>query len=733
MRILALMLFAAPAVIVFGCGGDDEAAKDEAVEECESDVNCKGERICVDGKCAEPFEDASVQGTDGGGGSRGSEGAGEGDGAGAGGESGGEGGSGYLTCPPGEEGCACYGNNTCNSGLTCASNLCVDVSGGGGVGGDGGSGSGHMDSGTAGISSDSGTAGSSSGGTGGAGASGDGGSGGAGASGGAGGSGGDGASGGTGASGGAGGSGGDGGSGGTGATGGAGGSGGDGGSGGTGASGGAGGSGGDGGTGGDAGCEPDCGDRECGLDPVCNEPCGICTGGECDEQGQCDRASAGGPYFIRLEANRRVVTETANATVFAVVGDPDGPDDIIGGSLSTPDGALYGTFVQRSAGVFSIAVNWDNVNAVEAIEGPSAGVTRVFRVQFLDQDSNSVSQDIVLVLRCSQPGYAPCSSGQCTSISTSTANCGACGHACPEIAAGWTNSACVERRCDYYVQADSRLSCAAVCGSLHQCIIVAFPFPGFSYAVYEDNEEPPGTLSGTINNCLLVPPAQMSDASGTYDFSHMFCLCREATATQEPPPPDCTPNCDSLNCGYDPACGESCGACPSSSCSASGQCDPAEPGVNAPSIIQHGANAVELVPGGSVTFSILATDPNGSANLVGALLTDAATGNLYGVFGVDAPGTFSLTLSWDDIHATAPIHQDTFGPREFLVEVFDNEGNRDAATEVLSLVCDTEGLTPCHGACTNLQIDPVNCGECDHACPVVTPPLPGLCTGGICY
>jgi hypothetical protein len=49
---------------------------------------------------------------------------------------GGEGGS----CPTGFETCACYGNATCESGLTCASNVCVNLSGrggttGGGIGG----------------------------------------------------------------------------------------------------------------------------------------------------------------------------------------------------------------------------------------------------------------------------------------------------------------------------------------------------------------------------------------------------------------------------------------------------------------------------------------------------------------------------------------------------------------------------------------------------------------------
>jgi hypothetical protein len=38
-----------------------------------------------------------------------------------------------TACPVGDEGCTCYGNDTCNSGLTCASHLCVNLAGTGGT------------------------------------------------------------------------------------------------------------------------------------------------------------------------------------------------------------------------------------------------------------------------------------------------------------------------------------------------------------------------------------------------------------------------------------------------------------------------------------------------------------------------------------------------------------------------------------------------------------------------
>src|SRR5204863_8813416 len=38
------------------------------------------------------------------------------------------------SCPAGSERCSCYGNGTCDVGLSCLSNRCVVVTGGGGNG-----------------------------------------------------------------------------------------------------------------------------------------------------------------------------------------------------------------------------------------------------------------------------------------------------------------------------------------------------------------------------------------------------------------------------------------------------------------------------------------------------------------------------------------------------------------------------------------------------------------------
>jgi hypothetical protein len=68
------------------------------------------------------------------------------------------------TCPQGSEACPCYGNQTCNTGLTCLSNLCVNpLTGNGGHGGAVGSGGLTGAAGTTGAGGFVGTAGTTGG------------------------------------------------------------------------------------------------------------------------------------------------------------------------------------------------------------------------------------------------------------------------------------------------------------------------------------------------------------------------------------------------------------------------------------------------------------------------------------------------------------------------------------------------------------------------------------------
>jgi len=89
------------------------------------------------------------------------------------------GGSSPASCSQGTERCPCFGNSTCNSGLTCASNTCVSLGGAGGATGMGGTtgsgGTGGSSKGGAGGTDSAGTGGPSTAGAGGTSAAGTGG------------------------------------------------------------------------------------------------------------------------------------------------------------------------------------------------------------------------------------------------------------------------------------------------------------------------------------------------------------------------------------------------------------------------------------------------------------------------------------------------------------------------------------------------------------------------------
>src|SRR5262245_61304194 len=102
-------------LIAAGCGDDDAPVAAGSGEGCLTDIECKGDRICVDGECVDP-EDApdggggragasgSRAGRGGGGGASAGAGAGAGDG-GASGSRGGSGGSGPIDDPELERAC----------------------------------------------------------------------------------------------------------------------------------------------------------------------------------------------------------------------------------------------------------------------------------------------------------------------------------------------------------------------------------------------------------------------------------------------------------------------------------------------------------------------------------------------------------------------------------------------------------------------------------------------------
>lgn len=146
----------------------------------------------------------------------------------------------------------------------------------------------------------------------------------------------------------------------------------------------------------------------------------------------------------------------------------------------------------------------------------------------------------------------------------------------------------------------------------------------------------------------------------------------------------------------------------------------------APVFLSFSANVATLTQDESVTFTATLTDPDGVADIVGGSLYNADESLQFGPFvAAGQPGTYSITLTWGQIHQTETIEFDNGSrPRGFRAVFFDQAGHKATDDAELTLVC--AGGTACDGICTDLGLDALNCGQCGNACDA------GACESGMC-
>ncbi len=150
------------------------------------------------------------------------------------------------------------------------------------------------------------------------------------------------------------------------------------------------------------------------------------------------------PQILSLAANTTMLDEHGTLVITAVVTDPNGIDDVIGGTLLDPDsGSAYGAFdAAGSDGTYELDLAWHDIEAVQPIDTPIGGAERDFLAQFFDQGGHLAQQTISVTLHCSMSGYALCS-GTCADLASDPHNCGACGKVIADGASCQGGNACV--------------------------------------------------------------------------------------------------------------------------------------------------------------------------------------------------------------------------------------------------------------------------------------------------
>jgi hypothetical protein len=141
------------------------------------------------------------------------------------------------------------------------------------------------------------------------------------------------------------------------------------------------------------GRQPECSrSRDCDDDERCRR--GRCVRADTVDPGEGEGEGEGegdpepdpdGPQFLQLSTNVTTVRDTTTVVFTALLTDPDGIDDIIGGSLVDPGtGSSYGAFQTSAAeGSYSMSVTWNEINTVAPIDFATTG-TRGFRARFFD-------------------------------------------------------------------------------------------------------------------------------------------------------------------------------------------------------------------------------------------------------------------------------------------------------------------------------------------------------------
>jgi hypothetical protein len=165
-----------------------------------------------------------------------------------------------------------------------------------------------------------------------------------------------------------------------------------------------------------------------------------CGGGgsqpACADGGRC-ASSDDAPRILSLSANTTELEHTPFGAdqplvITAVVTDPDGVDDLIGGQLVAPDSeAAYGAFATSAAeGAYELELTWQAIDAVTSIEAPVAGAPRRFVARFYDVVGHTAEQALTITLRCGVADRAVCD-GECVDLLIDPDNCGSCGVAVP--------------------------------------------------------------------------------------------------------------------------------------------------------------------------------------------------------------------------------------------------------------------------------------------------------------
>jgi hypothetical protein len=164
------------------------------------------------------------------------------------------------------------------------------------------------------------------------------------------------------------------------------------------------------------------------------------TSNDGSSNGETLNNATAAPKISSFQVDSPRITDGQQVTFTAVVTDPDGLEDLSGGTLLDPDTMEpYGSFSTDGAeGTYSLTIQWIDLHGMEAINFRTSD-TRRLTAEFADQEGNRARQTIALELHCDgrEACDASCGYAQCDGVCMNDEflredHCGSCGNACPE-------------------------------------------------------------------------------------------------------------------------------------------------------------------------------------------------------------------------------------------------------------------------------------------------------------
>lgn len=180
---------------------------------------------------------------------------------------------------------------------------------------------------------------------------------------------------------------------------------------------------------------------------------------------------ADAPNIVQLTTNTSSIDQNSTLTITAIVSDPQGIADLIGGSLHgtlNDTEVTYGSFsTSADEGSYSLTLGWNELDTALSIElAPGDTVGRTLRARFFDQAGNTCEKDVQISVGCALSSEGTCG-GSCMDLFSDRLNCGACATDCADVLPqSISTSSCEQGVCGGEVRsADETTSCAEHCAN----------------------------------------------------------------------------------------------------------------------------------------------------------------------------------------------------------------------------------------------------------------------------